>query len=86
MKAINTELLLLERQWIDKEGMPFGNWYRSLYASPDPYSGYASWMLPGFQFEIANTSTAHLKIWEGKYLNIMSRLKTKMETIIRLTQ
>ncbi|MDZ7650458.1 MAG: hypothetical protein U5K54_26780 [Cytophagales bacterium] len=22
--------------------------HRSLYASPDPYSGYASWMLPAF--------------------------------------
>lgn len=85
-KAINAELLLLERQWIDKQGMPYGNWFRSLYASPDPYSGYASWMLPGFQYEAANKSTANLKMWEQKYLDTMARLKTKMEAITKLAK
>jgi len=85
-KAINAELLLLERQWIDKQGMPYGNWYRSLYASPDPYSGYASWMLPGFQFEAANKSTTNLKMWEQKYLDAIVRLKTKMEAITKLAK
>ncbi|HRE66517.1 MAG TPA: M28 family peptidase [Cyclobacteriaceae bacterium] len=85
-KAINTELLSLERQWIDQEGMPFGNWYKSLYASPDPYSGYASAILPGFQYEVANKSTANLKTWEQKYLTTIARLKTKMETITKLAQ
>lgn len=85
-KSINAELLSLERQWIDKQGMPYGSWYRSLYASPDPYSGYASWMLPGFQYEAANKSTTNLKMWEQKYLDVMSRLKSKMETITRLAK
>ena len=85
-KAINAELLLLERQWIDKQGMPYGNWFRSLYASPDPYSGYASWMLPGFQYEAANKSTTNLKMWEQKYLDTMTRLKTKMEAITKLAK
>jgi N-acetylated-alpha-linked acidic dipeptidase len=85
-KSINSELLLLERQWIDKQGMPYGNWYRSLYASPDPYSGYASWMLPGFQYEAANKSTANLKMWEQKYLDVIGRLKTKMEIITKLAK
>jgi len=85
-KAINQELLQLERQWIDVQGMPYGNWYRSLYASPDPYSGYASWMLPGFQYEAANKSTANLKMWEQKYLDAISRLKSKMETISSLAK
>lgn len=85
-KAINAELILLERQWIDQEGMPFGNWYKSLYASPDPYSGYASAILPGFQYEVANKSTANLKTWEQKYLAAIARLKSKLENITRLAQ
>ena len=85
-RAINAELMLLERQWIDKQGMPYGNWYRSLYASPDPYSGYASWMLPGFQYEASNKSTVNLKMWEQKYLEAIGRLKTKMEAITRLAK
>lgn len=85
-KAINAELLSLERQWIDKQGMPYGNWYRSLYASPDPYSGYASWMLPGFQYEAANRSTVNLKMWEQKYLQAISKLKAKLEAISKLAK
>jgi N-acetylated-alpha-linked acidic dipeptidase len=84
--SINAELILLERQWIDKQGMPYGNWYRSLYASPDPYSGYASWMMPAFQYEASIKSTANLKMWEQKYLEVISRLKSKMETIAKLAK
>ena len=79
-------MLSLERQWIDKEGMPYGSWYRSLYASPDPYSGYASWMLPAFQYEAANHSTANLKKWEQKHLDAINRIKSKMEGIINLAK
>ncbi len=85
-KSINAELLLLERQWIDKQGMPYGNWYRSLYASPDPYSGYASWMLPAFQYEASIKSTANLKMLEQKYLDVISKLKSKMEAIMKLAK
>ncbi len=85
-KTINAELLTLERQWIDKQGMPYGSWYRSLYASPDPYSGYASWMMPAFQYEASIKSTANLKMWEQKYLDVINRLKSKMESIIKLAK
>jgi N-acetylated-alpha-linked acidic dipeptidase len=85
-KAINAELLSLERQWIDKQGMPYGNWYRSLYASPDPYSGYASWMMPAFQYEASIKSTANLKSYEQKYLDAIARLKSKMENITKLAK
>ncbi len=85
-KAINAELLTLERQWIDKQGMQYGSWYRSLYASPDPYSGYASWMMPAFQYEASIKSTANLKMWEQKYLDVINRLKSKMEVISKLAK
>ncbi len=85
-KAINIELLSLERQWIDKQGMPYGNWYRSLYASPDPFSGYASWMLPAFQYEAAIRSTANLKAYEQRHLDAINRLKAKVEGITKLAK
>ncbi|MBS1505434.1 MAG: M28 family peptidase [Bacteroidetes bacterium] len=86
LKAINAELLLLERQWIDEKGMPYGNWYRSLYASPDPYSGYASWMMPAFQYEASIKSTANLKAYEQRYLDAISRLKVKLENVTKLAK
>jgi N-acetylated-alpha-linked acidic dipeptidase len=85
-KTINTELLSLERQWIDKQGMPYGIWYRSLYASPDPFSGYASWMLPAFQYEAAIRSTTNLKAYEQRHLDAISRLKAKIEGITKLAK
>jgi N-acetylated-alpha-linked acidic dipeptidase len=85
-KAINIELLSLERQWIDKQGMPYGSWYRSLYASPDPFSGYASWMLPAFQYEAAIRSTANLKAYEQRHMDAISRLKAKIEGITKLAK
>ncbi|MBX2943543.1 MAG: M28 family peptidase [Cyclobacteriaceae bacterium] len=86
IKTINKELLTLERQWIDKEGMPYGNWYRSLYASPDPYSGYASWMLPAFQYEASIHSTANLKKYEQRHMDAINRIKAKMEEITKLAR
>jgi N-acetylated-alpha-linked acidic dipeptidase len=74
LDKINKMLLSLERQWIDKEGMPYGNWYKSLYASSDPYSGYASWMMPAFMYELSQNSTTNLKTWEEKYSMVMESL------------
>lgn len=39
-------------QFLLPEGLPFGEWYRSAYATSDPYSGYAAWMLPGLRYYI----------------------------------
>ncbi|MBK7637325.1 MAG: M28 family peptidase [Saprospiraceae bacterium] len=71
---INKILVSLEREWIDMEGNPFGSWYKSLYASSDPYSGYASWMMPAFKYELSQKSTANLKMWESKYIQVMESL------------
>jgi N-acetylated-alpha-linked acidic dipeptidase len=83
---INKILLSLEREWIDKEGNPFGSWYQSLYASSDPYSGYASWMMPAFKYELSQKSTTNLKMWEEKYSGVMERLMESFKTIILLTR
>ncbi|MCU0420236.1 MAG: M28 family peptidase [Cyclobacteriaceae bacterium] len=80
-KQINQQLLKLERAWIDADGMPYGKWYRSLYASTDPYSGYASWMLPAFHYEVSLRSSARLNAWEEKYLAAMTRLSEEMKKV-----
>ena len=83
---INKILLSLEREWIDNEGNPFGSWYKSLYASSDPYSGYASWMMPAFRYELSKNSTDNLKKWEAKYIGVIERLMESFKTIILLTR
>lgn len=50
--GVNRALINLERSFLHNEGLPFSPWLRSLYASSDPYSGYASWMLPAYRYAI----------------------------------
>ena len=52
LRNINRKLIQLERNFLHSEGLPFSPWLRSLYASSDPYSGYASWMLPAYRYAI----------------------------------
>lgn len=79
--TINKDLLALEKSFIDPKGMYFGNWYRSLYASNDPFSGYASWVLPGIQYEIEIKSKDRLSEWDDRYSAAILDLKRKMDAI-----
>jgi N-acetylated-alpha-linked acidic dipeptidase len=79
--VINKELRDLEKAFIDPKGMAYGPWYRSLYASSDPYSGYASWMLPAFQYEASLKSTANLPDIEARHAKAIEILNTKIVTI-----
>ena len=58
--------------------MYFGSWYKSLYASSDPFSGYAAWILPGLEYEIALKSSERLEEWEQRYVNAIRSLNDKM--------
>jgi len=80
----NRSLLSLERSFIDEKGMAWGKWYRSLYASSDPYSGYASWMLPGFLYEASIKSKANLPELEQRYAAALDRLRTRIETLLKM--
>ncbi|MFN4146302.1 MAG: M28 family peptidase [Runella sp.] len=83
LTAINKELRDLEKSFIDPKGMAYGAWYRSLYASSDPYSGYASWMLPAFMYEASLKSTANLPDLEARH---EKALRTLNERVIKLSQ
>ncbi len=76
--ALNKELRDLEKAFIDPKGMAYGPWYRSLYASSDPYSGYASWMLPAFQYEASLKSTANLPDIEARHAKAIETLNSKI--------
>lgn len=82
--ALNKTMISLERAFLDEKGMAYGAWYRSLYASSDPYSGYASWMLPGFLFEASLGSTAALPDLEKRHLDAFQRLDSKILDMLKL--
>ncbi len=46
LTSVNALLLSFERLWLAPEGLSGRPWFRNLFASSDPTSGYAAWMLP----------------------------------------
>lgn len=81
-KQLNVMLLALEKSFLDPEGMPYGDWYKSLYASSDPFSGYASWILPGIQYQIETQNKTDLTLWDERYAKAITNLIQKLEAIL----
>jgi N-acetylated-alpha-linked acidic dipeptidase len=75
---VNTAMIGLEKAWLDDRGLQDREWSRSLYVSPDPFSGYASWMLPGLRYEIETDDPAEVPEWERRYLDAVERLARGM--------
>jgi N-acetylated-alpha-linked acidic dipeptidase len=78
IKDINRQLIALEKSFIDEKGMYYGSWFKSLYASTDPFSGYASWILPGLEYEISLKSTDRIEEWDQRYAGAISSLADKV--------
>jgi len=82
LSNLNQQLIGLEKSFISDKGMYFGSWYRSLYASSDPFSGYAAWILPGLEYEIALKSSDRLEEWDFRYSEAVNSLNLKMNELI----
>ena len=76
-------MIALEKSFISDEGMYFGSWYKSIYASSDPFSGYGAWILPGLEYEIALKSLDRLSEWDLRYANAINLLELKMKNLIQ---
>ena len=84
LAKINKGLIGLEKSWIDPKGMYYGEWYKSLYVCNDPFSGYASWILPGIQYEVAIRNTSRLEEWDTRYAKAILDLSKKIEKLTQI--
>lgn len=85
LEIINKRLIQLERSFLHEEGMPFGAWFASLYASINPFSGYASWMLPGIRYEIEeNGRSDTLELQKNRLLESIQQLTVHIEQLTEL--
>lgn len=84
--AINAGFIGLEKAWLDDRGLQDRPWSRSLYVSPDPFSGYASWMLPGLRYEIETDDPGDVPEWETRYVDAIQRLAARMDALAALIQ
>jgi N-acetylated-alpha-linked acidic dipeptidase len=85
-RRINRALIGLEKAWLDERGLQDRPWSRSLYVSPDPFSGYASWMLPGLRYEIETDDPSDVPEWEERYLAAVDRLRSRMNDVTALIE
>jgi N-acetylated-alpha-linked acidic dipeptidase len=86
VKELNKQLLALEKSFLIPEGLPFGDWYKSIYVSSDPYSGYASWILPGIEYQIEAKNDNELSKWDEIYAKAIADLEAKMKQLIVLIE
>ena len=85
-EEINEGFIGLEKAWLDERGLQDRPWSRSLYVSPDPFSGYASWMLPGLRYEIETDDPDDVPEWETRYVDAIDRLTARMDALTGLIQ
>ena len=87
LERINTEMISLERSFLEEDGLPFSRWQQSLYSSTDPWSGYASWMLPGIRYILEDDrSEEELNTEVRRFTHAVSRLADRFETISSLME
>lgn len=79
---VNSKLIDLEKRWLVDHGMPFGSWYKSSYASSDPFSGYDSWILPLLEYGIATKNTDQVREGITIYQNIISNIIEDINQLI----
>ena len=83
---VNRELIGLEKAWLNDRGLQGRPWSRSIYVSPDPFSGYASWMLPGLRYEIETDDRADIPGWERVYINAVRDLAGRMRRVAAMME
>ena len=76
--AANQLLIGVEKALIHPDGLQGRPWHRSLYASQDPFSGYASWLLPGLRYEIETHSEEGFRQWLAIYLAALQDLTQRI--------
>ncbi len=79
LAGVNKSLFDLNRKWFYEPGLPGGlEWHRNLYATTDPDSGYAAWMLPAFRWAIkeknANAILSARRIYYGVFEKMLKSI------------
>lgn len=82
-REVNRGLIGLEKAFLHPDGLQWRGWYRSLYASSDPFSGYASWMLPALRYEV-ETDGSEAEPWVDRYVAAVHDLTRRLGELTAL--
>lgn len=81
MARINEALQGMEKCWMSEDGLPDRSWFRNLYASTDPYSGYAAWMFPAIRLGIESRDVQLVHDQVDDYLRAIRKLGSQLDLI-----
>jgi N-acetylated-alpha-linked acidic dipeptidase len=77
---INRRLIALEQAFISTVNLQEQPLSRSLFVAPDPFSGYASWPLPGLRYEV-ETGMAEWDTWLARTVESVDELTRRIEVV-----
>ncbi len=81
LAGANAVLLGLERAWLLPKGLPGRPWYRNAFATTDPYSGYAAWMLPLFHHAVEGDANQTMEMAAAVYSHLLKGLEQKLQLL-----
>ncbi len=87
LQRANASLRAIDRAWIHPQGLPDRPWYKNLTVSPNPESGYSSWVMPALVEakrwgpERAEDKAAVIDA-HNEALNRIDRALTELEAIV----
>lgn len=81
LDAVNNVLRSMEQVWLSEEGLPERPWFRNLFASTDPTSGYAAWMLPLLRYEVETGDQAGVDAAVGVYAERLRNLEEMLGAV-----
>lgn len=77
---LNQSLIGLERTFLYPPGLQGRPWYRNLFGAPDPYNGYAAWVLPGLKQEV-ETGLVQIEEWKKIYGLAIEELSSRIDSL-----
>jgi len=81
---INRELIDWERNFLLKDGLSFNPWMRNIFIAPDPFQGYAAWVLPELRYALLKEGDLNKNEWSvliEKHTDIVRNLLLSMHRI-----
>ncbi len=79
--CVNEQLLRMERCWEIGSGLPERPWYKNMFASTDPNSGYSAWMLPAIRYGIEHRNVQAVMKAQLVHKRIFGRMEASLDAI-----
>jgi N-acetylated-alpha-linked acidic dipeptidase len=82
--ALNDPLMLLERSFLSKDGLPERPWFRHLLYAPGLTTGYAAWPFPELAEAVEKRDPELFSSGVTRVVGVLERATKDLETASRL--